>query len=146
MPLTYLNYIIVRNFHMITVNSFPNKPWSLRVCSTSLLKTLWEKEKLLETSNFSFYHSVFYPFWKPFFYLYKIQNCHLHTLSFWKRLKIVVSERVNDPDREGVSSIFSFSNNIFKSFSVSIYNTSDFALTLYHTIPSFSYPGEKPEK
>ena len=23
---------------------FPNKPWFLRVCSTSLLKTLWEKE------------------------------------------------------------------------------------------------------
>ena len=40
----------------------PNKPWLLRVCSTSLLKTLWEKEKLLVTSNFSFSHSVFYPF------------------------------------------------------------------------------------
>ena len=32
----------------------PNKPWSLRVCHTSLLKTLWEKEKLLVTSNLSF--------------------------------------------------------------------------------------------
>ena len=27
------------------------------------LKTLWEKEKLLVTSNFPFSHSVFYPFW-----------------------------------------------------------------------------------
>ena len=27
----------------------------------SLLKTLWEKEKLLVTSNFSFSQSVFYP-------------------------------------------------------------------------------------
>ena len=26
------------------LNPFPNKPWLLRVCSTSLLKTLWEKE------------------------------------------------------------------------------------------------------
>ena len=26
------------------------------------VKTLWEKEKLLVTSNFSFSHSVFYPF------------------------------------------------------------------------------------
>ena len=26
------------------------------------LKTLWEKEKLLVTSNLSFSHSVFYPF------------------------------------------------------------------------------------
>ena len=28
----------------------------------ALLKTLWEKEKLLVTSNFSFFHSVFNPF------------------------------------------------------------------------------------
>ena len=42
-------------------NPFPNKPWFLHVCSTSLLKTLWEKEKLLVTSDFSFSHSVFYP-------------------------------------------------------------------------------------
>ena len=27
-----------------------------------LLKTLWEKEKMLVTSNFSFSHNVFYPF------------------------------------------------------------------------------------
>ena len=27
-----------------------------------VLETLWEKEKLLVTSNFSFSHSVFYPF------------------------------------------------------------------------------------
>ena len=37
---------------------FPNKPWFLRVCGTSLLKTLQENEKLLITSNFSFSHSV----------------------------------------------------------------------------------------
>ena len=43
-------------------NLFPNKPWCSRVCSTSLLKTLWEKEKLLVTSNFSFSHNVFFPF------------------------------------------------------------------------------------
>ena len=41
-------------------NPFPNKPWFLRVCSTSIFKTLWEKEKLLVMSNFSFSHSVFY--------------------------------------------------------------------------------------
>ena len=41
-------------------NPFPNKPWFLRVCITRLLKTLWEKEKLLVTSNFSFSHSVFH--------------------------------------------------------------------------------------
>ena len=40
-------------------NPFSNKPWFLRVCSTSLLKTLWEKEKLLVKSNFSFSLCVF---------------------------------------------------------------------------------------
>ena len=39
---------------ILFINPFPNKPWILRVCSTSLLKTLQEKEKLLVTSNFSF--------------------------------------------------------------------------------------------
>ena len=43
------------------INPLPNKPRFSHVCSTSLLKTLWEKEKLLIMSNFSFFH-VFYPF------------------------------------------------------------------------------------
>ena len=43
-------------------NPFRNKPWFLRVCSVSLLKKLWEKEKVRVMSNFSFSHSVFYPF------------------------------------------------------------------------------------
>ena len=42
--------------------SFPNKPFFLCVGSTSLLKTLWEKEKLLIMSNFSFSHHIFYCF------------------------------------------------------------------------------------
>ena len=47
---------------LIIFNPFPNKPWFLRVYIMSLLKTLWEKEKLLVTSNFSFSNSVFYLF------------------------------------------------------------------------------------
>ena len=47
---------------VVSFNPFPNKPWFLRICSTRLLKTLWKKVKLLVTSNFSFSHSVFYPF------------------------------------------------------------------------------------
>ena len=41
---------------------FPNKPWFLHVCSTSFLKIMWKKEKLLVMSNFSFFHNIFYPF------------------------------------------------------------------------------------
>ena len=47
--------------NLVNINPFPNKPRFLRVYSASLLKTLLEKEKLL-TSNFSFSHSVLYPF------------------------------------------------------------------------------------
>ena len=49
-----------------SVNPFSNKPRFLRVFSTCLLKTLREKEKLLLTCNFSFSHSVFYPFFGNF--------------------------------------------------------------------------------
>ena len=43
-------------------NPFPNKPLFLHVCSTNLLKTLWEKKILLVMSNFFvFLHSVFKP-------------------------------------------------------------------------------------
>ena len=68
-------------------NPFPNKPWFLRVCKTSLLKTLWEKEKLLVTSNFSFSHSVSTHF-------HQVQNSRLQTISVWKSLKFVVWKRV----------------------------------------------------
>ena len=54
--------LLCKKCHLkFSFNPFPNNPWFLRVCSTSLLKTLWEKQKLLVTSNFSFSHSVFYP-------------------------------------------------------------------------------------
>ena len=38
--------------------SFPHNPWFSRVSSTCLFQTLWKKEILLVTSNFSFSHSV----------------------------------------------------------------------------------------
>ena len=77
------------------VNPFHNKPWFLRVCSKSLLKTLWEKEKLLVTSNFSFSRSVFYPFGKlsAIFIKFEIVVCKLfqfgrvQNLFFGKGLK-----------------------------------------------------------
>ena len=40
-------YMYIYSYYVIP---FPNKPWFLRVYTTSLLKTLWEKEKLLFTS------------------------------------------------------------------------------------------------
>ena len=34
-------------YHLSNVNPFPNKPWVLCVCSTNLLKTLWENVQFL---------------------------------------------------------------------------------------------------
>ena len=65
----------------VDINPLPNKSLFLRVCSTSLLKTLWEKEKLLITSNFSFSQSVFYSSGELFtIFLYQNLNC-LQTVS-----------------------------------------------------------------
>ena len=49
-------------FEKVLINPFPHNDTFCRPWETSLLKTLWEKEKFLVTSNFSFSHSVFYPF------------------------------------------------------------------------------------
>ena len=59
------------------INSVTNQPWFSRVCSTSLLKILLEKEKLLVTSNFSFSHSVFYWFGElsAIFFKFEIVVC-----------------------------------------------------------------------
>ena len=45
---------------MNNFNPFPNKPWFLRVCCTSLLKILREKEKFL------LFPQCFLPFLKTF--------------------------------------------------------------------------------
>ena len=72
----------------ILFNPFPNKPWFLRVCCTSLLKTLWDKEKLLITSNFSFSHSVFYSFrvLSAIFIKFEIVVCKLFQLGRVQKL------------------------------------------------------------
>ena len=58
-------------------------------------KTLWEKDKLLVTSNFSISLSVFYLFCKLYTIFITFDKCRLQTLSVWKSLKFVVWERVN---------------------------------------------------
>ena len=68
-------------------NPFLNKPWFLHVCCTSLMKTLWEKEKLLLMSNFSFSHSVFYPFGElsAIFAKFDIVTCKF---VLWERVEL----------------------------------------------------------
>ena len=73
----------------ISINPFPNKALFLRVCSTSVLKTPWEKQKLLVRCVCP---QFFLSFWKLSSSSF-IWNC-LQTLSVWKSLKFVIWERV----------------------------------------------------
>ena len=43
------------------VNPFPNKSWFSIVCCISLIKTMWEREKVLVMNNFYISESVLYP-------------------------------------------------------------------------------------
>ena len=74
------------------MNPFTNKPRILRVCYTGLLKTLWDKEKLLVIPTV-FSHNVFYPF-VELSVKFEIIVCKL---SVWKNLKSVVWEPTNNP-------------------------------------------------
>ena len=103
----------------LNFNPFPNKHWFSRVCSTSLLKTLWEKEKLLVAKIFSFFRSVFYPFqaFSVIFLEFKTVVCKLFqfgrvwNLSFGKELsQSVLSNSLSDCEHSAC-----FCENIFNN-------------------------------
>ena len=81
------------------LNPFPSKPLFLRVCNESLLKTLWDKEKLVFVENFSVICIKFNPFlnnpWFPLPYRRRL----LKTL--WEKEKMLVISN------------FSFSDKVF---------------------------------
>ena len=85
--------IIERNHYFRYINSFPNKPWFLHVSCTSLLKTLWENEKLFIVS-ISPFSAVLSPCLKNFLPFSSNQKLSSANLSVWKRLKFVVWERL----------------------------------------------------
>ena len=72
-PSVNINPLAVKQ--VVPFNPSPNKPLFFRV--SSLLKTLWEKEKLLVMSNFFFSNSVFYVFreFSPIFIKFKNVVC-----------------------------------------------------------------------
>ena len=63
---------IYRSTYLLLPNPFPNKPWFLFVCSTSLLKTLREKEKLFIASDFSLSQQCFSTHLENFLPLHQI--------------------------------------------------------------------------
>ena len=72
-----------------------NKLLVLRVCSTSPSKTRWEKEKLLVTSNFSFFHNVFYSFFRTFSLVISFEIVVCKLFQFVRVTNFVVWERAN---------------------------------------------------
>ena len=70
-------------------------PDFLYVCSTSRLKTLWEKEELLIMSNSSFPPSVFYPFGVHAVTFIKYETVVCTLFGVWKSKKFVIWETVN---------------------------------------------------
>ena len=59
-----------------------------RINNRRLLKTLWEKKKLLITSNFSFSHNVFYSVKELYPHLSIFLTSYLYLLLKWKSLKL----------------------------------------------------------
>ena len=74
-------------------NPFPNKPWFLRVCITSQLKTMGKGE-IARYEQFLLFPQCFLPFWRTCCHFHQIKNCYLQTLSVSKLLKFVVWESV----------------------------------------------------
>ena len=52
------------------LNPFPNKPWCLRVCRTTLLKNTVGKWEIARKEQFLLFWQCFLPLWKTF--------CHFH--------------------------------------------------------------------
>ena len=98
------------------------KPWFLRVCRTSLLKTLREKEKLLVMNSFSFFPQCFLPTWRTFCHFHQIYNCRLQTLSIWKNLNWF---------GKGLRNLFRKSCSYPKCFVPKLTNYADRFMTFY---------------
>ena len=79
-------------FSWSSFNLFPHNDTFWRPWETSFLKTLWEKEKMLVTSNFSFSHSVFYRWnnFLPFSSNFKLSSAKSFNLEESKICRLVM--------------------------------------------------------
>ena len=83
-----LDHVIGVNISPSVVSPFPNKPWFLSVCNTSLLKTLWGKREIACNQQFLFFPQCFLPVWRIFCNFHQIWNVSVK-LSVWKNLNFV---------------------------------------------------------
>ena len=72
-------YISLMHQNVVLCGKGLTHSYTMTPFEASLLKTLWEKEKLLITSNFFFTRNVFYPFRElsAIFIKFKIVVCKL---------------------------------------------------------------------
>ena len=87
-------------------NPYPNKPWILRVCHTSLLKTLGGKGKNARNEQFLLFPQYLLPFQILYIYFVPFPS-NIKSLSAYFHfgsLKFVVWERVDISSSNGYSS------------------------------------------
>ena len=90
--------LYLRHLKLLSANSFSQKFVALTFTCLQYKSSenCGDKEKLLVTSNFSFSHSVFYPFGELSAIFHQMRNCRSQTLSVWKHLIFFVK----GPDRD----------------------------------------------
>ena len=94
----YLNPLSnIKKFGLVHINPFPKKLWFLCVCSSSLLKTLWEKEKLFIPSNSPFPKvlSTLLENFPPYSIEFKIVICKpflFEKFVIWERVKSIIRQ------------------------------------------------------
>ena len=138
-------FVFVYSLVSTNISPFPDSPWFLSVYWKSRLKTQSEKEKLLVTSNFSFYHSVFYRFRElsAIFIKFEFVVCKL----------FVVRQRVNQlaPDlvkmcmtvrfqMNSIICLFGSDQSELSSLEIEKHAIFDFIYTLAPTIMNHSEP------
>ena len=92
----------------LILDPFPNKPWFLCICCTSLLKTLWEKEKLLVSSNFSFSSQCFLSVLRSFAFFIKLEFVVCKLFQFGRVLNLLFGKGLN-----ATPSCFLFGKKVF---------------------------------
>ena len=92
--LRFINMYLLKDYGNVRLNPFPNKPLFLPICTRSLLKILWEKEKLLATSNFFFFQRCFIPFWRTFCYFIKFEIVVCKLFQFGRVSNLLFGKRL----------------------------------------------------
>ena len=73
---------------------FPDKPWFLRVCSTSFLENTVGKGKIVHNEQFLLFPQCLLSSRRTLHHFHQTENCRLQTLSIWTGLKFCCWERV----------------------------------------------------